>query len=92
MVYAAEVEEVIFTCPKVLEVAVISVFDDRWGESVKAVVVSKPDQNLTEKDIIDHCKDKLASYKKPRSVEIIGALPRNATGKVMKFQLREKYK
>ena len=91
-VYAAEVEEVIFTCPKVLEVAVIGVHDDKWGESVKAVVVSKQDQNLTEEDIISHCKDKLASYKKPKTVEIIETLPRNATGKVMKFQLREKFK
>jgi acyl-CoA synthetase (AMP-forming)/AMP-acid ligase II len=91
-VYAAEVEEVIFTCPKVLEVAVIGVPDAKWGESVKAIVVSKPELNLTEDDIINHCKDKLASYKKPKSVEIIDALPRNATGKVMKFKLRENFK
>ena len=90
-IYAAEVEEVIFSHPKVLEVAIIGTPDQKWGESVKAIVVPKEGENISEEEIIAHCQEKLASYKKPRSVEIIEILPRNAAGKVKKFILKEQY-
>lgn len=90
-IYPAEVEEVIYRHAKVLECAVIGVHDDQWGESVKAVVVCKNGQCLTEEEIIEHCKRHLASYKKPKSVDFVDALPRNAAGKVLKTVLRQRY-
>jgi len=90
-IYPAEVEEVLYKHPKILEAAVIGVHDEQWGESVKAIVVTKPGETLTEEEVIEFCKDRLASYKKPRSVDFIDALPRNPAMKVLKTVLREKY-
>ncbi|MGO9020623.1 MAG: acyl--CoA ligase family protein [Syntrophobacteraceae bacterium] len=83
-----EVESVIFQHPDVLEVAVIAVPDDKWGEVPKAFVVPKTGTNPTEQEIIDHCKQNLARFKAPKSVQF-GELPKTATGKIMKFKLRE---
>jgi len=91
-IYPAEIEEVLYTHPKILEATVIGVPDPDWGESVKAIVVPKQGETLTEEDIIDYCKKNLASYKKPKSVDFVDVLPRNPQGKVLKFVLREKYK
>lgn len=88
-IYPAEIEEVLYTHPKILEAAVIGVPDPDWGESVKAVVVPKQGETLTEEEVIDYCKKNLASYKKPKSVDLVDALPRNPQGKVLKFVLRE---
>jgi acyl-CoA synthetase (AMP-forming)/AMP-acid ligase II len=90
-IYSAEIEQVICRHPKVMECAAIGVHDKSWGESVKAVVVPKFGEQLTEKEVIDFCKQYLASYKKPKSVDFMDALPRNAMGKVLKRELREKY-
>jgi acyl-CoA synthetase (AMP-forming)/AMP-acid ligase II len=90
-IYPREVEEVICRHPAVFEVAVIGVPDVKWGETVKAVVVPRPDARLTEADIVDHCRQHLASYKKPQSVEFIDALPKNAYGKILKRELRQRY-
>jgi fatty-acyl-CoA synthase len=90
-IYPAEIEEVLFANSKVLEVAVIGVPDPRWGESVKAIVVPKKGESLNEEEIIEHCKKYLASYKKPKIVEISKALPRNAAGKVLKYELRRQF-
>ena len=84
-----EVESIIYLHPDVLEVAVIAIPDEKWGEVPKAFVVPKPGTNPTEKDIIEHCKKNLARFKAPKAVEF-GELPKTATGKVKKFQLREK--
>ncbi|RVU28061.1 long-chain-fatty-acid--CoA ligase [Streptomyces antnestii] len=91
-IYCAEVEAVIDTHPGVAEVAVIGVDHPKWVQTPRAVVVpADPSAPPSAQDIIDHCRDRLASYKKPTSVVFADALPRNASGKVQKFQLRENY-
>jgi fatty-acyl-CoA synthase len=84
-----EVENVIYQHPDVLEVAVIPVPDDKWGEVPKAFVVPKPGASLTAEVIIDHCKKNLARFKAPKAVEF-SELPKTATGKVQKFKLKNK--
>ena len=86
-----EVEDVIHNHPDVFEVAVIGIPDERWGEAVHAVVVPKPGVKLTEEAVIEHCKQNLASFKKPKSVEFAEALPRNILGKVEKKKLKAKF-
>jgi acyl-CoA synthetase (AMP-forming)/AMP-acid ligase II len=90
-IYPKEVEDVIVTHPHVKEVAVIGVPDEKWGEAVKAVVVPKEGSQITEQEIIDHCRDHMASFKKPKSVDVVKDLPRNPYGKVLKTALREPY-
>jgi fatty-acyl-CoA synthase len=75
----------------VSEVAVIGVPDERWGETIKALVVLAEGQSVSEAELIAHCKSRLAGYKAPTSVEFRDAIPRTATGKVQKFKLREQY-
>ena len=87
-VYPAEVENIIYQLPEVAEVAVIGVPDERWGEVGQAVVALKAGQSLVEADILKHCDGKLARFKQPKSVRFVEALPRNATGKVLKRELR----
>ena len=87
-IYSVQVEEAISKHPAVLETAVIGIPDDEWGESVMAYVVLKPDQSATEQEIIDMARDNLASYQKPRKVEFVAALPKAATGKILKRVLR----
>jgi long-chain acyl-CoA synthetase len=90
-IYSAEVENVLYMHPAILEAAVIGVPHEKWVETVKAVVVLKPEAKATEEDIIDFCKRNLASYKKPTSVEFIHELPKTPSGKVLKWKLRELY-
>jgi fatty-acyl-CoA synthase len=88
-VYPAEVENVIYQMPEIAEVAVIGVPDERWGEVGEAVVVLKEGERLGEADVLRFCDGKLARYKQPKSARFIAELPRNATGKVLKRELRE---
>ena len=90
-IYPREIEEVICQHPAVFEVSVIGVPDDKWGEAVKALVVLRPGESATEALLIEHCKRHLASYKKPQSVEFLPVLPKNAYGKVLKRELRDRY-
>ena len=90
-IYPREVDEVIVQHPAVTEVAVVGVPDSQWGESVKALVVLREGAHATEAEIIEYCRQRLASYKKPKSVEFLPSLPKNAYGKVLKRELRERY-
>jgi fatty-acyl-CoA synthase len=90
-VYPAEVESAIFGHPAVQEVAVIGIPDQKWGETVKAVVVAKPGMRIEEADIIAWARDRIAAFKAPRSVDVIEALPRNASGKILRKDLRAPY-
>jgi acyl-CoA synthetase (AMP-forming)/AMP-acid ligase II len=90
-VYPREVEEVLCAHPAVYEAAVIGVPDETWGESVKALVVLRPGAEATAAQLIEHCRRHLASYKKPRSVEFLPELPKNAYGKILKRELREPF-
>lgn len=86
-----EVEEVIHQHPAVQEVAVIGVPDETWGEAIKALVVIRPGAVTTENELIAFCKDRLASFKKPRSVEFVQDLPKSANNKVLRRELRDRY-
>ena len=90
-IYEEEVESVMAQHPKVKDVAVIGIPDEKWGEAVKAVVILKPDAQVTEGEIIEFCKNKLASYKKPRSIDFVAEFPRLDSGKLAKQKLRDKY-
>lgn len=90
-VYPAEVESAIFGHPAVQEVAVIGIPDAKWGETVKAVCVAKPGMTVEEADIIAWARDRIAAFKAPRSVDVIDALPRNASGKILRKDLRAPY-
>ncbi|MDP9182347.1 MAG: AMP-binding protein [Actinomycetota bacterium] len=90
-VSSIEVEDCLFSHPAVAEVAVIGVPSDKWGETIKALVVLAPGATATEEELIKHCKQNLAGYKSPTSVELRAEIPRTATGKIQKFKLREQY-
>ena len=91
-VYSVEVESVISTHPAVFEVAVIGVPDARWGEAIKAIVVLRPNAQASEEDIISFCRNKIAGYKIPKSIEFSSeALPKTGPGKIAKRQLRDRY-
>jgi fatty-acyl-CoA synthase len=88
-VSSIEVEDVVFSHPAVAEVAVIGVPDEKWGEMVTAVVVVAEGQQVTEEEIVAHCRGRIAGYKIPKRVEFRDELARTATGKIQKFKLRE---
>ncbi|MGH7413065.1 MAG: AMP-binding protein [Candidatus Rokuibacteriota bacterium] len=90
-VSSIEVEDCLFQHPAVAEVAVIGVPDEKWGETIKALVVVRPGMSCAEKDLLDHCRSRMAHYKCPTSIELRDALVRTATGKLQKFKLREPY-
>jgi len=90
-VYSTEVENVLYMHPAILECAVVGVPDQKWGEAVKGIVVLKPGQKATEQGIIQFCKERMAHYKAPKSIEFIEALPRTGSGKIHKKGLRDKY-
>ncbi len=90
-IYPREVEEAILEMEGIMDVAVIGVPDDAWGEAVKAVIVKRPGSDVTEDEVIDHCKHCIASYKKPKTVDFVETMPRSAMGKILKHELRAKY-
>ena len=90
-IYPAEVESAICDHPDVAEVAVVGVPDDKWGEAVKAIVVMKAGRKATSSAIIDFTRERIAGFKTPKSVDFIEALPRNASGKILRRDLRDPY-
>jgi len=90
-VSSIEVEDCLYQHPAVAECGVIGVPDEKWGETVKALVVVRDGHTVTEVDVIEHCRAHLAHFKCPTSVEFRDALPRTATGKLQKFKLRSDY-
>jgi long-chain acyl-CoA synthetase len=87
-VYPREVEEVLYSHPAIAEAAVVGIPDQQLGEEVKAFVALKPGQELVESELIAYCKERVAAYKYPRFVEFRDELPKSATGKVLKKQLK----
>tara|TARA_Y100000590_G_scaffold219712_1_gene248788 strand:- start:4608 stop:6140 length:1533 start_codon:yes stop_codon:yes gene_type:complete len=90
-VSSIEVEDTLFSHPAVAEVAVIGVPDEKWGETIKALVVLADGESVNERDLIDHCRESLAHFKCPTSVEFRDELSRTSTGKLQKFKLRAPY-
>jgi long-chain acyl-CoA synthetase len=91
-VYPVEVEEVLAQHPAVAEVAVIGVPDERWGETIKALVVPVPGAAADADELVAFARTQLAGYKLPRSVDFVDVLPRTPTGKVLKRELRDRYR
>ena len=90
-IYSPEVERVLAEHPSVLELAIIGVPDEKWGESVKAVVAFHPDKAVPPEELIEFARERLAHYKAPKSVDFVEALPRNPSGKILKRDLRKQY-
>jgi len=90
-VYPAEVEQVLFRHPTIADVAVIGMPDARWGEAVVAVAVVRPGTTLSIEELHAHCEGNLARYKQPSRLHIVETLPRTATGKVLKTELRVRF-
>jgi acyl-CoA synthetase (AMP-forming)/AMP-acid ligase II len=90
-VYPAEVESAIYGHPDVLEVAVVGVPDDKWGEAVKAFCVPKPGHQIEPESVIAYARERIAGFKVPKSVDVISTLPRNAGGKILRKDLRAPY-
>ena len=91
MVSPEEVEQVLHSHPSIDEAAIIGVPDVQWGEQVRAIIVPKEGEIIDEEDIVNYCRDRLASFKKPESVIVVRELPRNPLGKVLKTVLRERH-
>jgi len=90
-VYSPEVEAMIASHPEVLEVAVIGLPDEKWGEAIKAVVARRPGSALSEADLIEYCREGMAHFKCPTTVDFVETLPKGGTGKVQKTVLRARY-
>jgi len=90
-IYSKEVELALQQHPAVQDAAVIGVPDPVFGEAVAAFIELRPGASATEEEIVAHCRDRIAGYKKPKHVRFFGQLPRNSTGKVQKFELRKAF-
>jgi acyl-CoA synthetase (AMP-forming)/AMP-acid ligase II len=87
-IYSREVEEALLSHPNIADAAVVGAPDERWGETVMAFVVARSGSQLSTDEVIAHCREKIAGYKRPRAVKFVEALPKLPNGKVEKFKLR----
>jgi long-chain acyl-CoA synthetase len=87
-VYPKEIDEVLFDHPKILEACAVGVPDEYRGETIKAFVVVKPGESLTEAEIIEYCRERLAAYKAPKRIAFLDELPKSAVGKILRRELR----
>ncbi len=90
-VFSIEVENILMEHPAVLEVAVVAVPDEKWGETVKAVVVKHGDMDLTAEELMAFCRSRIAHYKAPKSVDFLDSLPRTGSNKINKREIRDRY-
>jgi acyl-CoA synthetase (AMP-forming)/AMP-acid ligase II len=90
-VYSTEVENTLYLHPAVLECAVVGVPDEKWGEAVQGIVVLKPAREATAEELIRFCKDRIARYKAPKSIDFVSILPKTGSGKIAKKKLRDAY-
>ena len=90
-IYPAEIEDALLNNPKVMDVGVIGYPHEKWGEAVKAIVVVKEGENLTEAELIEWCQGKIGKFKIPKTVAITDAIPRTPTGKILKTELRKQF-
>jgi acyl-CoA synthetase (AMP-forming)/AMP-acid ligase II len=88
-IYTKEIEAVLYAHPAVLEAAVIGVPDEAWGEAVTAVIARRAGMDVSAEEIVEHCRARLAGFKKPRHVYFLPELPKNPSGKILKRELRE---
>jgi len=90
-IYPQEVEQVLYQHPSVSEACVFAVPDEKWGEAVTAAVALKPHKKASEEDLIDFCKDRLASYKKPQRIHFLPELPKSGAGKIVRNELKKQF-
>ncbi len=88
-IYPVELDDVLMSHPQVLEACTIGIPDDYRGETVKAFIVAKPGESLTEADVVSYCKKNLAAYKVPKIIEFIDELPKSAVGKILRRKLKD---
>ena len=90
-IYPAEIEDILLGNSKIADVGVIGYTHEKWGEAVKAIVVLKPNEEMTEAELIEWCQGRIGRFKIPKKVEFTDVLPRTPTGKILKTELREKF-
>ena len=90
-IYPAEIERVLAEHPALQDVAVIGVPDERWGEVPKAVVVAAPGAKVDADEVLAWCRERIAAFKCPKTIDVVAELPRNPTGKILKKDLRKPY-
>lgn len=90
-VYPTEIESILFNHPAVFEACVIGIPDEKWGEAIKAVVVLKEGAQASEEDLISHCAEYLAGFKKPQTIEFVDNLPKNPNGKIVRRVIRDQF-
>ncbi len=90
-VYPKETEDILYQHPAIMECAVVSAPDEKWGERVQAVVVLKPEKTTTEEELVEHCKQNLSGYKCPKAIEIWSDIPKTPIGKILRKDVKKQF-